>query len=169
MCLSVCNFLGPRRIISIPLRCRATPNQLRVRMSEWDASGDLEPLPAQEFTVARIVLHATFNPVNLVDDVAILRLVTPVPLGQFPTVATACLPVTAYVGQRFVLSACARRQQKCTPSKTATFLRFASDAGVGLVDGAKMTSTACTKPYKRKWMCRSCPRISANNRWRQLG
>lgn len=78
------------------------PNRLRVRMGEWDASGELEPLPAQEFGVARIVVHPTFNPINLVDDVAILRLTTPVPLGQLPTVATACLPVTSYAGQRYI-------------------------------------------------------------------
>lgn len=77
---------------------------MRVRMGEWDASGELEPLPAQEYRVARIVVHPTFNPVTLVDDVAILRLITPVPLGQFPTVATACLPVTSYAGQRFVFA-----------------------------------------------------------------
>lgn len=157
-------------MIPIPLHCRATPNQLRVRMGEWDASGELEPLPAQEFTVARIVLHATFNPVNLVDDVAILRLVTPVPLGQFPTVATACLPVTSYVGQRFVWRGVRTTTTKMhTQSERHTFLSPHVGAGVGSVAGAKTTSTACTKPYKRKWMCRSCRRISANNRWRQLG
>lgn len=71
-------------------------------MGEWDASGEREPLPAQEYAVARIITHPTFNPINLADDVAIIRLTTPVPLGQFPTVATACLPLTSYVGLQYV-------------------------------------------------------------------
>lgn len=79
---------------------RLIPGQLRVRMGEWNAAGDTEPLPAQEFIVARVFVHGSFNPTNLMNDVAILRLATPVPLGQFPTITTACLPVQPFVGQR---------------------------------------------------------------------
>lgn len=80
---------------------RAVPAQLRVRMGEWNAAAATEPLPAQEFGVAKIFIHPNFNPNNLMNDVAILRLAVPVPLGQFPTITTACLPVSSFVGQRY--------------------------------------------------------------------
>lgn len=69
-------------------------------MGEWNAAGDTEPLPAQEFVVAKIFVHPSFNPSNLMNDVAILRLTVAVPLGQLPTITTACLPVASFVGQR---------------------------------------------------------------------
>lgn len=97
-------------------------NNLRVRMGEWNAAGDTEPLPAQEFLVNKIFIHPNFNPNNLMNDVAVLRLAVPVPLGdynaigivkvwqiinsslsftgQLPTITTACLPVSSFVGQR---------------------------------------------------------------------
>ncbi|XP_031630000.1 phenoloxidase-activating factor 2-like [Contarinia nasturtii] len=78
----------------------AVPNQLRVRMGEWNAAGDTEPLPAQEFVVSKIFVHPSFNPTNLMNDVAILRLTVAVPLGQLPTITTACLPISSYVGTR---------------------------------------------------------------------
>lgn len=76
------------------------PSQLRVRMGEWNAAGDTEPLPAQEYVVLKIFVHPNFNGLNLVNDVAILRLSTPVALGTFPTITTACLPVASSVGSR---------------------------------------------------------------------
>lgn len=69
-------------------------------MGEWNAAGDTEPLPAQEFVVGKIFIHPNFNPNTLMSDVAILRLTVPVPLGNLPTVTTACLPVSSFVGQR---------------------------------------------------------------------
>lgn len=77
------------------------PTQLRVRMGEWNAAGDTEPLPAQQFIVARVILHPSYNPFSLINDVAILRLTVPVPLGQLPTITTACLPVSTFVGTRY--------------------------------------------------------------------
>lgn len=75
--------------------------QLRVRLGEWNAAGNTEPLPAQEFVVSKIFIHPSFNPNNLMNDVAVLRLAVPVTLGQLPTITTACLPVSSYVGQRY--------------------------------------------------------------------
>lgn len=70
-------------------------------MGEWNAAGDTEPLPAQEFMVGKIFIHSNFNPNNLMNDVAILRLTVPVPLGQLPTITTACLPISSFIGQRY--------------------------------------------------------------------
>uniref|UniRef100_A0A182W105 Peptidase S1 domain-containing protein n=1 Tax=Anopheles minimus TaxID=112268 RepID=A0A182W105_9DIPT len=73
---------------------------LKVRLGEWDAASTSEPLPVQEFNVARYFVHPSFNAGNLFNDVAILRLSGTVSLGTTPTIATACLPVTSFVGSR---------------------------------------------------------------------
>lgn len=73
---------------------------MKVRFGEWDASANSEPIAYQEFQVARYFIHPSFNPLNLKNDVAVLRLATNVPLGVTPTIATACLPATTFVGQR---------------------------------------------------------------------
>lgn len=81
-------------------------------MGEWDASSATEPFAAQEYNVARIFVHPQYTAANLRNDIAILRLSSPVILGQvrkvsfvsaanlsklflnrqFPTITTACLP-----------------------------------------------------------------------------
>lgn len=63
-------------------------------MGEWDASVSTEPIAAQEFNVARIFVHPQYTAANLKNDIAILRLATPVQLGQVPTITTACIPST---------------------------------------------------------------------------
>uniref|UniRef100_A0A182QE06 Peptidase S1 domain-containing protein n=1 Tax=Anopheles farauti TaxID=69004 RepID=A0A182QE06_9DIPT len=73
---------------------------LKVRLGEWDAAVTTEPLPVQEFNVARYFVHPNFNSANLRNDIAILRLSGTVNLGTTPTIATACLPVTSFVGSR---------------------------------------------------------------------
>lgn len=70
-------------------------------MGEWNAAGDTEPLRAQEFTVAKIFVNSNFNGANLRNDIAILRLSVPVPLGQSPAITTGCLPANSFVGQRY--------------------------------------------------------------------
>lgn len=62
-------------------------------------------LSAQQFVVARIFIHPMFNPQTLRNDVAVIRLGVAVPLGQLPTIGTACLPVTPFIGQRYSLIA----------------------------------------------------------------
>uniref|UniRef100_A0A182YG35 Uncharacterized protein n=1 Tax=Anopheles stephensi TaxID=30069 RepID=A0A182YG35_ANOST len=73
---------------------------LKVRLGEWDAASTSEPLPVQEFNVARYFVHPSFNSANLRNDIAIIRLSGTVTLGTTPTIATACLPVTSFVGSR---------------------------------------------------------------------
>lgn len=69
-------------------------------MGEWDAATSTEPLPAVEFIVSRIFVHPQFTAANLRNNIAILRLSTPVQLGQVPTITTACLPSTVVTGIR---------------------------------------------------------------------
>lgn len=68
--------------------------QLKVRLGEWDASTSVEPVPPQEYNVARIFVHPSYTASNLRNNIAILRLVNPVSLGTVPTITTACIPST---------------------------------------------------------------------------
>ncbi|TMW49312.1 hypothetical protein DOY81_005612 [Sarcophaga bullata] len=72
----------------------------KVRLGEWDASGTGEPIPAEDIMISNIYIHPNFNKDNLQNDVAILKLATPVALGTKPTIGTICLPTVSFVGQR---------------------------------------------------------------------
>jgi secreted trypsin-like serine protease len=61
---------------------------LRIRLGEWDASSASEPIAAQEYQVSRVFVHPQFTASNLRNNIAILRLATPVPLGQTPSIST---------------------------------------------------------------------------------
>lgn len=54
-------------------------------------------------TAVRIVTHPNFNPTTLFNDVAIVRLNEPVPLGTNPMINIGCLPDqgTDFTGQRY--------------------------------------------------------------------
>lgn len=54
--------------------------------------------------MARIFVHPSYTANNLKNDIAILRLSSPVSLGQFPTIGTACLAQQAFVGSRCYVS-----------------------------------------------------------------
>jgi Trypsin len=66
--------------------------QLKVRLGEWDAASNSEPISAQEFFVSNIFIHPQFSATNLKNNIAILRLSSSIQLGQVPTISTACLP-----------------------------------------------------------------------------
>lgn len=82
----------------------STAATLKVRLGEWNAGGQVEPIRPQEFPITQIIINPTFNAGNLKNDVAIIRLALPVPLGKTPTIATVCLPLPNYsfVGSRLV-------------------------------------------------------------------
>ncbi|CAG9811514.1 unnamed protein product [Chironomus riparius] len=73
-----------------------------VQLGRWD--GLSEVIPYQTFTVMRIFSHPSFNPSNLQNDVAILRLSQSVNLGATPTVGTACLPTNMISGVRCMVA-----------------------------------------------------------------
>ncbi|CAG9811320.1 unnamed protein product [Chironomus riparius] len=83
-----------------------------VQLGRWD--GLSEVIPYQTFTVMRIFSHPSFNPSNLQNDVAILRLSQSVNLGATPTVGEVDLPLvdqftcqnllrSTRLGQNFIL------------------------------------------------------------------
>lgn len=51
-----------------------------------------EPLPYMEFNVSKITIHKNYKAASLKNSMAVLRLEKAVPLGRYPTIATACLP-----------------------------------------------------------------------------
>lgn len=64
----------------------------KVRLGEWDASNDNEPIPAVEVQTATIFIHPKYNAKNLQYDIALIRLASNAPLGEYPTITNICLP-----------------------------------------------------------------------------
>lgn len=81
-------FMIPSRIDKI-LNYRNA--QFKVRMGDWDTSSENEPLPYKEYTVKMTYVHENYTASNLKNNIAICRLEKMVPLGRYPTIATACL------------------------------------------------------------------------------
>lgn len=81
---------------------------MKVRLGEWDAAGTYEPVPFQEYNVARVFTHPSYNSNTLQYDITVLRLSAMVPLtpqiGSATTINRACLPpmsTSTYTGQRY--------------------------------------------------------------------
>jgi len=68
------------------------PEELHVRLGDWDVNSDLEPYPHLDLPVSDIFLHERFFAGSLHNDLALLRLVEDVDWGLVPHVAPACLP-----------------------------------------------------------------------------
>lgn len=77
------------------------PQELKVRLGEWDVHREDEFYPHVEKLITDVVIHPEFFPGNLNNDVALLRLDGPVDLNA-PHIAAACLPELGdnFVGQR---------------------------------------------------------------------
>uniref|UniRef100_A0A182P407 Peptidase S1 domain-containing protein n=1 Tax=Anopheles epiroticus TaxID=199890 RepID=A0A182P407_9DIPT len=158
---------------------------LKVRLGEWNAAATTEPLPVQEFTVARYFVHPNFNSANLRNDIAVLRLSGTVSLGTTPTIATACLPVTSFVGSRCWVSGWGKNDfvsgafqsipkevdvpivsaAACQTSLRTTRLggNFVLDATSFICAGGELGKDACTGDGGSPLVC------SLNNRWFVVG
>ncbi|RWS06563.1 hypothetical protein B4U79_12276 [Dinothrombium tinctorium] len=67
------------------------PSDLKVRLGEWDVHREDEFYPFVEKYIDEIIVHPEFFQGNLVNDIALLRLDSPVDLS-LPHIAAACLP-----------------------------------------------------------------------------
>lgn len=77
---------------------------LKIRMGEWDAQNS-EIYASQEYSVTRIFVHPSYSSSTLANTIAILRVTPNVPLGQLPTITTACLSSSQVVtGMRCYVS-----------------------------------------------------------------
>jgi hypothetical protein len=76
--------------------------KIKVRLGDWDASGNTEPHRHQDFGVNEVIIHPEFNAKNLKGDLAILTLDKVVALRRSPHIAAACVPRGEFnfVGQR---------------------------------------------------------------------
>ncbi|XP_050681345.1 phenoloxidase-activating factor 2-like isoform X2 [Leptidea sinapis] len=84
-----------------------TAPNIKVRLGEWDAAGTYEPIPFQEYTVAKVFTHPSYNQNTLQYDITVIRLSSSVPFtpmaGAAATINRACLPpssTTTYTGRR---------------------------------------------------------------------
>lgn len=80
---------------------RATSG-LKVRLGEWDAKANVEPLKYVEMGVVKVKVNPYFNRANLQNDIAVLTLSQPVNLASTPHVNPVC-PTnfqSNYVGRR---------------------------------------------------------------------
>lgn len=58
---------------------------------DWDAAEIYEVFPSIEIN-ATAYIHPNFTANNLKNNIAIIRLASPAPLGQYPTISNICLP-----------------------------------------------------------------------------
>ncbi|KAK2715094.1 phenoloxidase-activating factor 2-like isoform X2 [Artemia franciscana] len=65
---------------------------IKVRLGEWDAKQNTEPLKYVEVPVTDIRIHPFFNPANLKNDIALLKLPEAVNFAAAPHVAPVCIP-----------------------------------------------------------------------------
>ncbi|KAI1292137.1 Serine protease 44 [Halotydeus destructor] len=68
-----------------------TPADLKVRFGEWDVHREDEFYPYVEKFVRDIIVHSDYYPGNLINDIALIRIDSPVDLG-LPHIAPICLP-----------------------------------------------------------------------------
>ncbi|XP_016840461.1 phenoloxidase-activating factor 2 isoform X1 [Nasonia vitripennis] len=76
------------------------PTGMLVRLGEWNARSNSEPLDPVTVNVVRITLHPQFNANNLENDLAIITLNGYVNIPSYANVNTACKPTTAPVTGR---------------------------------------------------------------------
>lgn len=66
--------------------------ELKIRLGEWDVNRDDEFYPFMESNIREIIVHPDFQPTSLINDIALIRLETPVDPQQMPHISPACLP-----------------------------------------------------------------------------
>jgi len=78
------------------------PEDLRIRLGEWDVNNDSEFYTHIEFDATDIFVHEEFYPGNLYNDIAMIRLKGYVDFTRNPHVSPVCLPdhLEDYAGQR---------------------------------------------------------------------
>ncbi|XP_070506196.1 mucin-5AC-like [Chironomus tepperi] len=102
---------------------------VKVRMGDWDAASSSEPLESIERNVT-IFIHPNFTLPNLKNNIAILRLNSMIPLGQYPTIGTVCLPNTTLDDLRCWVSGWGKN----ATGKNGRYQRIIKQVDVPLID-----------------------------------
>jgi len=78
------------------------PHELLVRIGDWDVNTDREPYPHRDIAVSDVFIHERFFAGSLHNDIALIRLNSPVSWADMPHVAPVCLPQPqqSYTGSR---------------------------------------------------------------------
>ncbi|XP_068200538.1 uncharacterized protein [Palaemon carinicauda] len=80
------------------------PQQMVIRIGDWDVSGQHEFYPHVEISVAFLVIHPEFYAGNLQNDIAVIRLQSYVDFNAYPHISPICLPdpqaYSYFVGKR---------------------------------------------------------------------
>ncbi|XP_076048438.1 uncharacterized protein LOC143029601 isoform X2 [Oratosquilla oratoria] len=78
------------------------PIEMRIRLGEWDVNTDTEFYPNVEYDVAAIYVHPQFLSSNLMNDIALIVMVSRVDSLKNPHIAPICLPDSRadFTGQR---------------------------------------------------------------------
>ncbi|KAK8728788.1 hypothetical protein OTU49_008939, partial [Cherax quadricarinatus] len=83
-----------------------SPGELKVRLGEWDVGGDTEFYRYVESPVLGLYPHPEFYAGNLNNDIAIVRIQTPVDFVTNPHISPVCMPdrFSSFSGQRCYVS-----------------------------------------------------------------
>ena len=68
------------------------PEELRVRLGEWDVNNDSEFFPNVEFDVLSMKIHPEYYPGNLYNDLAVIRIDGFVDFARNAHISPVCLP-----------------------------------------------------------------------------
>jgi len=68
-------------------------HEVSVRVGDWDVNSDVELYQHRDMAVGDIFIHERFFAGSLHNDIALLRLLSPVPWHDMPQVAPVCLPL----------------------------------------------------------------------------
>lgn len=94
-------LVSPQWVLTVAHKI-TSPQSLRVRVGDYNLAvpNEFPEFPHQEANVVQVVFHPSFNPTNLKNDVALLRLETPVKLDKH--INLACIPekFQTFYGQR---------------------------------------------------------------------
>ena len=124
------------------------PEEIRVRLGEWDVNNDSEFYPNIEFEVLSINIHPEFYSGNLYNDVAIIKLDGFVDFARNPHISPVCLPDTFHV----------RKHKSIILFETLIFARALLASVAMLVVGARMHLVVgvTTSRFSKKLMFLFC-------------
>lgn len=78
------------------------PDELKVRLGEWDVNRDDEFYPFVESNIREIIIHPDFQASSLINDIALMRMEITIDAQQMPHISPSCLatPDELFSGQR---------------------------------------------------------------------
>lgn len=78
------------------------PDELKVRLGEWDVNRDDEFYPFVESNIREIIIHPDFQASSLINDIALMRMEITIDAQQMPHISPSCLatPDELFNGQR---------------------------------------------------------------------